>query len=275
MQSQPHSSSKQRRRDLSILTGICVLTAVVIGALWLIARDADSAVQQDEVALPVIQLDGESGCTNFAGFWMDPAGANVPAEVIATLSNCRQDADGNWFVPENSSDPRLTPESVLTDEEIVATAALRGQLYDDIDALGDAIPRSLQEGFKANYDSVNQPVFGHTRKGAAPLGDKRTRYVRIARAFLADPDHAALAGYVAWAMDRKQAASDAFQAACGSSADLQFLARACSGIPGEFQVGYIPLIWDLSDPVLIQEYLIERARSGEPLPAGTTTPTTT
>jgi hypothetical protein len=75
-------------------------------------------------------------------------------------------------------------------------------------------------------------------------------------------------------MDRKQAASDQFLAACAASPDLQFLARACSGIPGEFQVGYIPLIWDLSDPILIQEYLVERARSGEPLPSAFATTTT-
>ena len=274
VKSQPQVQSHQQRRDLSILIGIGVVCALVIGGLWIIARDADSAVQQEQVALPVIQADGPEGCTNFANYWMDDGGVNITAEIVMNLTNCRLDSEGNWFVPSGETDPRLTPESALTAEEDAAVDALRNQIYSDIAALENELPRSLQESLKANYDSVNQPVFGHTRKGTGPLGDKRTRYIRISRAFLNAPENAALAEYVAWAMDRKQAASDEFQAACSATPDLQFIARACIGVPGEFQVGYIPLVWDLSDPVLIQEYLIARARSGEPLPSTSATTTT-
>jgi hypothetical protein len=267
--SQAPISGSRRRRDSNILLGLAAICLLGITGLWLVTRHADSAFQQELVSLPIVIASGEDGCTNFAEFWMDEAGVGITSETITHLSNCRQDAEGNWFVPKNARDNRLTSESTLTADEAEAVAPLRGQIREDLADLEDEIPRSLQEAFKANYDAVNQPVFGHTRKGAPALGDKRTRYLRVARAFLASPDHAALADYVAWVIDRKQAASDEFLAACYATSDLKFLARACSGVPGEFQAGFVPLLWDLNDPVLMQEYLAERARTGEPLPGPT------
>jgi len=259
----------RRSRDFRIASGFIVLSILLVAGLWLLARSAPSSVQQAQVALDVTMVSGEEGCTNFAEFWMDPAGAGVAPETISGISNCRQDAEGNWYRPSGTSDPRLTPPDRLTVDEAAAVAPLQDQLVFSLSALQATIPRSLQQALGANYDPVNQPVFGHTRKGAPAMGDKRTRYIRITRAFLISPDNVALAEYVAWLMDRRQTASDAFLSACTRSSDLVWLQRACNGIPGEFQVGYVPLLWDLQDPLLIQEFLINRVRSGEPLPLAT------
>jgi len=259
----------RRSRDFRIASGFIVLSILLVGGLWLLARNAPSSVQQAQVALDVTMVSGEEGCTNFAEFWMDPAGAGVAPEAISGISNCRQVAEGNWYRPSGSVDARLTPAERLTPVEAEAVAPLQEQLLSSLSSLQAAIPRSLQQALGANYDPVNQPVFGHTRKGAPAMGDKRTRYIRITRAFLISPDNVALADYVAWLMDRRQTASDAFLSACTRSSDLVWLQRACNGIPGEFQVGSVPLLWDLQDPVLIQEFLIDRVRSGEPLPLAT------
>jgi len=259
----------RRSRDFRIASGFIVLSILLVAGLWLLARNAPSSVQKAQVALDVTMVSGEEGCTNFAEFWMDPAGAGVAPEAISGISNCRQDAEGNWYRPSGSVDARLTPAERLTPVEAEAVAPLQEQLLSSLSSLQAAIPRSLQQALGANYDPVNQPVFGHTRKGAPAMGDKRTRYIRITRAFLISPDNVALADYVAWLMDRRQTASDAFLSACTRSSDLVWLQRACNGIPGEFQVGSVPLLWDLQDPVLIQEFLIDRVRSGEPLPLAT------
>ncbi|HRA46807.1 MAG TPA: hypothetical protein PK819_01915 [Thermomicrobiales bacterium] len=259
----------RRSRDFRIASGFIVLSILLVAGLWLLARNAPSSVQKAQVALDVTMVSGEEGCTNFAEFWMDPAGAGVAPEAISKISNCRQDAEGNWYRPSGSVDARLTPAERLTPVEAEAVAPLQEQLLSSLSSLQAAIPRSLQQALGANYDPVNQPVFGHTRKGAPAMGDKRTRYIRITRAFLISPDNVALADYVAWLMDRRQTASDAFLSACTRSSDLVWLQRACNGIPGEFQVGSVPLLWDLQDPVLIQEFLIDRVRSGEPLPLAT------
>jgi len=259
----------RRSRDFRIASGFIVLSILLVAGLWLLARNAPSSVQKAQVALDVTMVSGEEGCTNFAEFWMDPAGAGVAPEAISKISNCRQDAEGNWYRPSGSVDARLTPAERLTPVEAEAVAPLQEQLLSSLSSLQAAIPRSLQQALGANYDPVNQPVFGHTRKGAPAMGDKRTRYIWITRAFLISPDNVALADYVAWLMDRRQTASDAFLSACTRSSDLVWLQRACNGIPGEFQVGSVPLLWDLQDPVLIQEFLIDRVRSGEPLPLAT------
>ena len=270
MQSQTSTGAVHRMRLVGNLLTVGVVCLLVLGGLWIISQNAPSARQQENVSLEVPVISGADGCQNFADYWMNTSGVDVSAEVISTLSNCRQDSSGAWFRPTGSSDPRLTDSDRLTLEEAAAVAPLADQINNSLSGLSDTIPRSLQEALKANYDPRNQPVFGHTRKGAPAIGDKRTRYIRIASAFLLDPDNAALADYVAWATARKQTAADEFLAACHASPDLQFLWRACGGVPGEFQVGYLPLLWDLQDPVLLQDYLIYRARSGEPLPISAT-----
>ena len=140
-------------------------------------------------------------------------------------------------------------------------------MADDLSSLELTLPRSLRESLKANYDADNLPVFGHTKRGRSDLGVKRARYIRVAQAFLMSPERVVVADYVGWLMERRSNAVDSFQTACFEDPDYQFLIRACKGLREEFGIPYIPLYWDLNEPVLIQEYLIDRVRSGEPLPA--------
>lgn len=261
-----HQADERSRRDVDIVIAIGILCLLLIGGLYLLSRNSPSAVQQDSVSLITAGVTGEQGCTNFAEFWMGDSGIQVPAEAIAGLTNCRQSVDGAWFVPSGVDDPRLVAADHLTADEESRVAELSMRLTDDLIALETVMPRSLEESLKANYEAENLPVFGHTKRGTNDLGPKRARYIRVTQAFLLAPERAVIADYVGWLMERRMAAVDAFETACFADPDTGYLVRACKGIREEFGARYIPLYWDLSDPQLIQEYLVSRARSGEPLP---------
>ena len=252
-----------------MLLAIAVISAVVLAGLWGISRTAPSAKQLDSVSLVTAGVSGEQGCANFASFWMRDSGLNVPAEAIEGMSNCRLSADGTWFVPANPKDPRLPESDHLTTQERQQVAVLSAQLAQDLTELEQALPDSLIQSLKVNYSEDNRPVFGHTKKGRLDLGAKWARYVQISQAFLLQPEHNVLADYVGWAMGRRLDAVGAFETACFSDPANQVLWRACKGLRAEFAVNNIPLYWDLSDPVMIQEYLIDRVRSGQALPAPT------
>jgi hypothetical protein len=256
-------------RDGRVFLAIGVVSVLLILGLWAISRDAPSAKQLDSVALVTAGVTGEQGCANFANFWMHDSGLSVPPDAIAGMSNCRLGADGVWFVPAGPSDPRLPADEQLTAQEQEKAAVLSAQLADDLVALEMTLPRSLRESLKANYDPENLPVFGHTKKGRNDLGAKWARYIRVTQAFLLSPQHAVLADYVGWAMERRQKAVGEFETACFADPDNAFLWRACKGLRSEFGIANIPLYWELDDPVLIQEYLADRVRSGQPIPVAT------
>jgi hypothetical protein len=241
---------------------------LVVGLLA-ISRDKPSAKQLDSVALITAGVSGETGCSNFANFWMQESGVDVPWNAIYGLTNCRLSEEGAWFVPANATDPRLQDSERLTADEQAAVAVLSAQLSDDLAALELVLPRSLRESLKANYEAENLAVFGHTKRGRTDLGAKWARYVRVTQAFLLSPQRLVAADYVGWLMERRLLAVEEFETHCFADPDERFLSLACAGLRQEFGIQRIPLYWDLTNPVLIQEYLVDRARSGESLPAVT------
>lgn len=267
-------SQRSSHRDRDIAFGIIAICLIALTAAWLISRNAPSSIQQDSVALAIPGVTGEQGCENFATFWTSGSGVDVPVEAIEGLTNCRLAADGTWFVPTGAADPRLASRSVPTAEQAAATAAMASKLNDDLAALLETLPDELTDTLAANYDEVNQPVFGHTKRGRTDLTVKRNRFNRIAQAYMIDPQRVVLADYVGWLIERRVAAADAFVAACRADPDLGFALRACAGIPNEFGASQIPLYWDMLDPVLINEYLVSRSTEPIAVPAGTTESTT-
>src|SRR4051794_21386706 len=107
MQLQITDHEVRRYRDGRTVFGIAIATIVGLFGLWAVARDADSARQQERVSLPIAAVTGTTGCTNFADFWTTGSQIGVPLESITGLTNCRQGTDGSWFVPISGTDPRL------------------------------------------------------------------------------------------------------------------------------------------------------------------------
>src|SRR5690606_36974680 len=128
--------------------------------LWLISRKAPSAVQRESDSLVTDGVLPDEGCTNFGVFWTSGSGVEVPVDAIEGLTNCRQAADGTWFVPSGSGDARLMSRSVPTSDQSAITVELAAILQEDLTALQEHLPDSLIESLSANYDEDNQPVFG-------------------------------------------------------------------------------------------------------------------
>lgn len=265
-------SQRSSHRDRNIALGIAAVCLLLLAAAWFISRDSPAAVQQESVALQIVTAPGDEGCANFGEFWTSGSGVNVPVGAIEGLTNCRLSDTGEWFVPTDANDPRLAPRSVPTAEQQAATAAMATKLDEDLAALMDQLPGTLEDSLSANFDDVNQPVFGHTKRGRTDLTVKRNRYNRIAQAFMLDPNRVVLADYVGWLIERRTNAAATFVDTCRSDPDYGFVLRACAGIPNEFGASQIPLYWDLFDPVLINEYLIARSTDPVVVPAATPEP---
>jgi len=84
----PTDGGPQRRaiRDSQVVLAIGVLSILVVGGLWVVSRNAPSAKQLDSVAMITTGVSGETGCTNFADFWMRESGIDVSAEMIEGLT---------------------------------------------------------------------------------------------------------------------------------------------------------------------------------------------
>ena len=254
------------QRDGRVLLTMALVCAMLIGGLSIIARGSPSAAQYESVALPIPDVTPDEGCGNFATFWTEGSGLEVPVEAVEGITNCRLSTDRQWFVPDGADDPRLADRSVLTVDERAQVATLHDLLREDLRALGARLPDSLTETLTANYTEENLPVFGHTKRGRTDFGVKHARYQRIAQAFLLSPSRSVLADYVGWVMERRSNAVGQFEAACSADPDTAYLLRACAGMRREFLVSSIPIYWELTDPVLIEEYLASSVRAGVPLP---------
>jgi len=263
---QPPAGDRSPRDGRTFLR-VVLVSLVLVGALWGIARGAPSATQLDAVALPTPKITADEGCATFARYWMVDSGAGVPASAIAAIGNCYQTAEGEWFVPVGAADRRLAVTFALDDSERDATQAVRERIRSDIVALEKLLSTGLREQLQRNYDVRNLPVTGHTKWGAErrSLGPTQGRYVRLTQAFLMSPERVWLADYVGWRMGNRIEGAAAFESACLGNPDLEFLERACSGLRSDLGLEAIPFIWELNDPVALAQYLDQLAASGRPL----------
>lgn len=259
-------------RDGRTFVGVALASLLLVGVLYGVAHGAPSARQLDVVTFPTPVLTADEGCATFARYWMVDSGADVPPTAIAGVSNCYLSAEGEWFVPAGSSDRRLAATYQLDDAERDATQEVRNRIRRDVVALEGLLPTSVRQQLQRNYDVRNLPVTGHTRWGAdrRNLGPTKSRYTRLAQAFLMSPEHVWMADYVGWLMGRRIAGASQFEAACLGDPDLMFLERACSGLRDDLGLESIPFIWELNDPVTLGQYLDQLAASGRALPVPAT-----
>jgi hypothetical protein len=149
-----------------------------------------------------------------------------------------------------------TEESALpaiSDDDHAAADQLGARILEDIDALQDQISPELQEALDKIYSDTQNPVIGQVREGAS-LSNVRTRYARLVNAFALDPDHAALANYVGWAMEQRINAYGVFRRACLRE-DTAYLRQPCEGMEDNLSVRYALWYWELRNPLLIDAYL--------------------
>jgi hypothetical protein len=252
--------------DARIALGVVAVCLALVLAVRLVARDAPSAGRSIVVGLPPPVVSSAEGCTNIARFWIVEAGTGVSAETIEGMTNCRQAADGTWFVPSGGDDPRLPAAPVLTEEQQAATAALRADIVAQIDGLEAQFPSTLRLWLSQLYDPFPRAAWGHIRDGPS-IRTPRGRYTRLIQAYLMAPDHQELADYVGWIMARRLDAYDDLRTKCFGDPDLAYLRTVCRGLEDTLGIRYPPFVWDLADPYLLDAYLASTLATTEATPA--------
>lgn len=243
-----------------IFLALSLLTVVIIGGLYAIARDAPSAGVDNPDLLPTPEIASGEACANFANYWMHEAGVNVDASVIQGLTNCWVSAEGEWFVPSSPRDDRLPIGYALTEEERSATTAFRRQILGEIQELESLFSKSIKRDLASIYDPRIRPISGHLKDGES-IGRQRSRYSRVVQAFLLAPEHEALAGYVAWLMAEKIEAYETLRTACESDPSLEYLGTVCRGMEDSMSVRFPPWTWDLRSAVSLEGYLAYLVRT--------------
>jgi len=243
-----------------VVLGLVLLVAVMVGAVMFASRDAPSSLSNNPEALAVPTITSDQGCARFANYWIEQSGVLVEPASIEGLTNCRLSAGGEWFVPTGANDSRLTSESILTEDEASRTASTRTAILAEIALLEAQLSSSITRDLDRIYSTRSQAVTGRINDSVT-ISRARSRYTRVAQAFLLDPNHQILADYVGWLMQRKIAAYDLLSAACLDSPETQYLKIVCLGMEDSLSVNFPPWLWDLRSSVWLNEYLAHLART--------------
>lgn len=243
-----------RQRDAVIFAGVAVVSLALIGILWLLARNADSAgVSGSITGVELPDYTASEVCQNWATYWTSTSGVNAAPEPLEVMSNCRQTTDGDWIVPGHVSDPNLTRPVVMTEEQQASVINLETALAAQIGRFNNSMSSDLRERIDRIYDPAMKGIAAHLRDGE-PIGAARRLYEEEMNAFLQQPGNQELAAYITWAIGYRQAAFAQFMESC-SDPDLQYLVRTCDGTGDSLSVNHIPWTWDLASSLLLDTYL--------------------
>ncbi len=195
----------------------------------------------------------DRACGDFAEEQL-ASGVGFSQKGIEVLAGCRRARSGQWFVPTGPDDPRLPGGPPLTATEAMATADLRRTITTQLTAFEATLAQTSYYG----------PSF------AKVLGDMESRispphkaleycnrqlyrsvqgpYEEVLVSFIADPDHYALAQYVAWWMSRREAARPPNLA-------LQMNPMLLQAFLDQWDFTRAPWPWELADPLTLDEHL--------------------
>jgi hypothetical protein len=254
---------------------IVALIAVVGFAFTVAVRHhgmhAGSSLTNNPETVPFPVTSGDQGCQNWAQYWTTDSGLGVSVQTIEAISTCRQAADGSWFLPTGPNDPRLPAGEAMTAEEKTETAALRASILAQIAVLDVTMPADLRRSLNSIRTGDPRAVIEGIRRGAN-VGPVRGEYTRMVQAFLISPDNQALAQYVGWIMQRRSDALSALLADCKSSPSNAYLFSACDTVGNALSIAYPPFVWDLFNPLTLDNYLASTVRGGGLPASGAMTP---
>lgn len=232
---------------------------------------AGSSLTNNPNTVPFPVTSGDQGCQNWAQYWTTDSGLDVSIQTIEAISTCRQAADGGWFLPTGPNDPRLPTGEAMTAEEKMETAALRADILAQIAVLDVTMPVNLRRSLNSIRTGDPRAVIEGIRRGAN-IGQVRGQYTRMVQAFLISPDNQELAQYAGWIMQRRSDALAALLADCKSDSSNTYLFSACDTVGNALSIGYPPFVWDLFNPLTLDNYLAHVVRSGGLSASGASTP---
>lgn len=239
---------------------IGLIGLVFVGAARQFGFNADSSLTNNPTAVPFPVTSGDEGCQNFANYWMYASNVNVDAQIIEDISTCRQAVDATWFLPTGPDDPRLAAGEAMTAVEKVQAAPLRADILAQAALLEQAVPKKLQASLNQIRTGDNRAVIEGIRRGAN-VEPMRKTYTRLVQAFLISPDARDLAGYVGWRMQQRTNALNSLTADCKADPSNGYLFTSCDTLPDTLDIGYPPFIWELFNPLTLDNYLAHVVRS--------------
>jgi len=234
---------------------------IFVGAVRQHGFDADSSLTNNPSAVPFPVTSGDAGCQNFANYWMYASHVGVSAQIVKDISTCRPAADGSWFLPTGPDDVRLVAGEAMSSAEKAQTAELRANILAQIATLEGVVPKQLQDALNGMRTGDNRAVIEGIRRGAN-VEPMRKTYTRLVQAFLISPDAQDLANYIGWRMQQRSNALNGLLADCKSDSSNAYLFTACDTIADALNIGYPPFIWELFNPLTLDNYLAHVARSG-------------
>jgi hypothetical protein len=254
-------------RDALIFLLVIVLSAGLVGGLYLVARDADSAGTSGLVTdVPTPNLSAADVCQNWADYWTRESGVNVPVEALEQISNCRETTAGAWIVPIGLNDPRIARPVTLSVQEAAATARLRNGILQQISRMSGSLPDDVRKGINRLHSSVADGVVGNVRPDV-PIGATRGAYSDYLKGLADNPNYTELVSYIRWLIASRQAGFDQLNAAC-SKPELKYLAKTCTGSWDSLGIGFAPWPWDLKKTLNLDPYLKAVATGQTPPPDG-------
>ena len=245
------------------MAAIGLFGLVFIGAVRQHGLGAGSSLTDNPSNVPFPVTTGDQGCKSFANYWMYASQVGVSAQTIKDISTCRQTRSGAWFLPTGPDDPRLVFGEVMTSTERAESAALRADILAQIALLQRSIPQKLQESLNGLRTGDNRAVIEGIRRGAN-VEPMRKTYTRLVQAFLISPDAQALADYIGWRMKLRTDALNGLVAECKADPSNQYLFTACDTVADALNIGYPPFVWELFNPLTLDNYLARVVRSGTP-----------
>ncbi|MGH2551664.1 MAG: hypothetical protein ACRDHN_19945 [Thermomicrobiales bacterium] len=257
------------RRDPLIFATIVAVALILVGTLWLISRNSDSAgVASNVDNVDPVPYTSSEVCNNWATYWTTESGVDVPATALEAMSNCRQIADGTWIVPANAADPRIDRPVVLTDAERAQVQTLENQIQSSIQRFQMLESADLVTAISTVYVPEVSGVDGHLKDGQG-ISTARKLYTDELAVFLASPGNEALVAYTQWVVANRQAAFAQLTSNCNVE-KFDYLQAACNGTGDSLSVNFVPWSWDLSDSLLLDTYLRAVIDGTAPPPPGFT-----
>jgi hypothetical protein len=255
------------RRDPLIFLAIAAVSLILVGSLWLISRNSDSAgVASNVLNVDPVPYTPSEVCHNWATYWTTESGVGVPPAALEGISNCRQMADGTWIVPANAADPRIDRPVVLTDAERAQVQNLENQIQSSIQRFQMLESSDLVAAIGSIYVPEVGGVDGHLKDGQG-ISTARKLYTDELAVFLANPGNEALKAYTEWIVAYRQAAFAQLTENCLVD-KFDYLHNACNGTGDQLSINYVPWSWDLSDSLLLDTYLRAVLDGAAPLPPG-------
>ena len=244
-----------RYRDAATFASICAIALGLIGGLWLLARDSESAGVSGSfrgVVLPDYSAD--EVCQNWVGYWLYDSNVEFAPEFMERITNCRETIEGNWIASETGAEPNLVRPVALTDAQRAAIEpleiAIKTQIRDFFDGMSPELGDALSQVYTPELTGVMPNI-----SPGVPISNARRLHGDEMNAFIEQPGNEALAGYIYWIVTDRRAAIDEFRGACRTP-ETEFLTRSCDGTLDQLSLNHIPWFWDLQNPLMLNAFLL-------------------